>query len=224
MLFDPESLQNKMHFLDAVTFMPGLADNVVARHLLRPFQVVRLPRVWEPGGGATLFRIDSTQGAFLLKVKHRTVWVESRLECEPDYIRKPSLENEYEFLRIMAGAWAPQVLFFDEQDAFQFLAVEWLESFDLAISKMAAPALLDVWEGIVDAVQKLYERGIVHTDIHEHNICFRNGRPVLCDFEEARYLRQEVPFEESLDFAGFNKYGNVGEFPLRIGVSPGATC
>jgi SAM-dependent methyltransferase len=65
---------------------------------------------------------------------------------------------------------------------------------------------------------------LVHTDIHEHNICFREEAPVLCDLEEARYLKQDLDFERSLDVVGVNRYGNVGEFPSRPGIPRGFTC
>jgi hypothetical protein len=74
------------------------------------------------------------------------------------------------------------------------------------------------------AVRELFSRNIVHTDLHEYNLCFRGSQLVLVDFEEARVLKQDVAFEASLDVVGRNKYGNVGEIPTSEGRIPGLTC
>ncbi|HOE16322.1 MAG TPA: hypothetical protein PLX02_02080 [Syntrophorhabdaceae bacterium] len=224
MLFDPEALHNKTRFLDAILKEPDMLERVVSRHIRKPFRHVLLPRVWEPGGGATLFRIESGDGAALLKVKHRSVYVESRLEGEPDFLRRPSLENEHDLLSLLSGEPFPRPLFFDEEGSFQFLALEWLEPFSAAVKTMTADRLFGAWQQIVEAVRTLFDMGIVHTDVHEQNICFRDGIPVLVDFEEARSLRQDVAFEDSLDVAGANRYGSVGEFPAAGGSVKGLTC
>jgi tRNA A-37 threonylcarbamoyl transferase component Bud32 len=224
MLFDPEALHNKALFLDAILKKQDLLEKVISRHLLKPFRYILLPRVWEPGGGATLFRIESSEGPLLLKVKHRSVYVESRLESEPAFPRKPSLQNEYDFLCLLSGESSVRPVFFDEEESLQFLAVEWLEPFHAAVQTMTAVQLLGVWQKIVDAVKTLYETDIVHTDVHEQNICFRDDAPVLVDFEEARSLRQGVAFGDSLDVAGANKFGSVGEFPSTEGSIDGLTC
>jgi hypothetical protein len=224
MLFDPKALHNKTLFLDAVLQKPGIQEKVISRHLQGSFQCVRLPRVWEPGGGATLFRVESSQGPLLLKVKHQSVHVESLLESEPVYMGKPSLQNEHDFLCLLSNEHFARVVFYDEEESFQFLAVEWLEPFFVAIQTMTAVQLLDAWYKIVEAVKILYSMGIVHTDIHEHNVCFRDCTPVLVDFEEARFLWQDLDFEDSLDVVGVNKFGSVGEFPAVDGSINGLTC
>jgi tRNA A-37 threonylcarbamoyl transferase component Bud32 len=224
MLFDHEALHNKTLFLDAILRRPDLLEKVISRHLRESFRYIRLPRVWEPGGGATLFRIESGEGPLLLKVKHRSVYVESRLESEPDFLRKPSLQNEHELLSRLSGRPFARSVFFDEEGSFQFLALEWLEPFDDAVRTMTAAQLFSAWHEIVKAVRTLFDMGIVHTDVHEQNICFRDGAPVLVDFEEARSLRQDVAFEDSLDVAGENKFGSVGEFPATEGSVKGLTC
>ncbi len=224
MLFDPEALHNKTRFLDAILKEPDMLERVISRHVRKPFRHILLPRVWEPGGGATLFRIESEEGPALLKVKYRSVSVESRLESEPGFLHMPSLQNEHDILSRLSGESFARTAFFDEEGPFQFLALEWLEPFHAAVKTMPAIELLGAWQKIVDAVRTLYDMGIVHTDIHEQNICFRNGMPVLVDFEEARSLRQDVAFEDSLDVAGVNKYGSVGEFPADQGSIGGLTC
>jgi tRNA A-37 threonylcarbamoyl transferase component Bud32 len=224
MLFDPEALHNKTLFLDAILQKPDLLERVISRHLRKPFRYVLLPRVWEPGGGATLFRIESSEGPLLLKVKHRSVYIESRLESEPAFPRRSSLQNEHDFLRLLSGELFARTAFFDEEGSIQFLALEWLEPFHAAVQTMTAAQLLGAWHKIVDAVRTLYGMDIVHTDVHEQNICFRNDTPVLIDLEEARFLHQDVAFEDSLDVIGANKFGSTGEFPPTGGSINGLTC
>jgi tRNA A-37 threonylcarbamoyl transferase component Bud32/2-polyprenyl-3-methyl-5-hydroxy-6-metoxy-1,4-benzoquinol methylase len=224
MLFDPEAIANKQIHLDAVLHVKGLVDRVVARYLPGPVRIEKVPRVWEPGGGATLFRIESSQGAYLLKVKHSEVWVESRLESEPAFIRRSSLGNEHAFLRELHTDWLPRVGFFESVENFEFLALEWLTPFAAVVKDRTIPQLLDAWAQLEHAVRELFSRNIVHTDLHEHNLCFRESQLVLVDFEEARVLKQDVAFEASLDVVGRNKYGDVGEIPTNQGRIPGLTC
>jgi hypothetical protein len=86
------------------------------------------------------------------------------------------------------------------------------------------PQLLKAWAQLEHVVRELFSRNIVHTDLHEHNLCFRGSQLVLVDFEEARVLRQDIAFEASLDVVGRNKYGNVGEIPTSEDRIPGLTC
>jgi len=227
MLFDPEAIENKRRFLDLALAKRDLVERVVARHMSGRFELATIPRVWEPGGGATLFRIKSSAGTCLLKVKHHDVWVESRLESESCYQRKPSLANEHDFLTRLDAlglCWVPKVIFWDEADSLQFLALEWLSPFSESAKNMAIDALLGSWRQLGAITRELFNLGIVHTDIHEHNLCHRDGTVVLIDFEEARLLQQALPYEQSLDVVGVNCYGNVGEFPGGGGAEDGLTC
>jgi len=224
MLFDPLALDNKRRFLDAILHNYKLLEKVVSNHITSSYRFVHLPRVWNPGGGSTLFRIESSTGNYFLKVKHRSVYVESKLECETDYIRKSSLLNEYQYLTFLDTEWVPKIIFFDERDSFQFLAIEWLDTFYSATKNMSAATLYQSWEKLENAARFMFQNHLVHSDIHEHNICFRGEQPVICDFEEARFLRQKVAFENSLDVAGLNRYGNVGQFPTTDNATKGFTC
>ena len=224
MRFNPETLKGKRDRLDEVLRIPGLVERVVARHVRGAAKVTRIPRVWEPGGGASLFRVEAEGGTYFLKAKHQSVAVESRLECEAAFSATPSLRNEHEFLRELAGPAVPAVRFYEEAESFCFLAVEWLDPFDAGLDRLDPPGILAVWERIEGDVRDLFARGIVHTDVHEHNLRFRGERPVLCDFEEARRLVQDVPFERSLDYEGRNRYGDVGRFPDGKGAIEGFTC
>lgn len=225
MQFSHEAIACKQRYLDAILGRPELLSEVVARNIGPAFELIHIARIWEPGGGATLFRVARADGDLFLKVKHRRVCVESRLESERAFIQKPSLVNERDFLACVEPDIAPKLVFYDEQDGFCFLAVEWLDTFAVACERFSADEMLSAWNHLVSIVGKLFKQGIVHTDIHEGNICFRGNLPVLCDFEEARKLTQELPFEESLDYVGVNCYGNVGEFPANTSKGPtGLTC
>lgn len=213
MLFSREAIENKKNYLDCILIKPELIELVLADNFGSETTFTHMKRIWEPGGGSTLFRVVQRDSSYLLKVKHRSVYVESRLESENDFSQVPSLLNEYNFLRELASDNVPKVIFYDERDKFCFLALEWLETFPSAMQKLTSVEIVNAWEMIEEFVKSLYARGIVHTDIHEGNICFRGTLPVLSDFEEARYLVQEVPFTESLDYIGKNRYGSTGDFP-----------
>lgn len=176
------------------------------------------------GGGSTLLRVETEAGPLLLKVKHETVWVESALESEPDFPRKPSLSNEHEFLTSLHGEWLPRVRFFDQQEGFQLLALEWLEPFTQACERMDAPSLLTAWRDLRAAIRALFAQGVVHTDLHEGNLCLRGDQIVIIDFEEARRLPQPGSFETSLDVCGENALGNLGVYPERDAYEPRWTC
>ena len=224
MRFDPEALRNKQTHLDRVLELPWVVDEVLRRNQPGECTWAPLPRVWEPGGGSTLLRVETEAGPLLLKVKHETVWVESALESEPDFPRKPSLSNEHEFLTSLHGEWLPRVRFFDQQEGFQLLALEWLEPFTQACERMDAPSLLTAWRDLRAAIRALFAQGVVHTDLHEGNLCLRGDQIVIIDFEEARRLPQPGSFETSLDVCGENALGNLGVYPERDAYEPRWTC
>jgi len=225
MLFSPEAIKNKTDHLDSILSHPELVEQVIGTHLSTPFQVEKLERYWEPGGGATLFRIQTESESYFLKVKHRSVFVESRLESAPDFDRRPSLENEAQFLALLDSPQTPGVLFYEERDAYCFLALHYLEPFAQAVGRMSFTCLLEAWDELESFIRELHARGIVHSDLHEGNLCFRDDKLVVCDFEEARFLKQELPFEASLDYCGRNLLGDVGEYPSATGKGIGGlTC
>jgi predicted Ser/Thr protein kinase len=225
MIFYPEALSNKAFFLDKILEDIELVNQVVSRFVAEPFEIEPIKRIWNPGGGSTLFKIKLANRHYLLKVKHLSVWVESRLESEADFIRISSLQNEYNFLNFLSKEdYIPKVLFYDQRNSFGFLAVEWLEPFKLVVKKMDIFQLIDLHAKLKMIIEDLYFKGIVHTDIHEFNICFRDKAPVLIDFEEARFFKQELNFENSLDFCGKNQYGDVGEIPKGKTEIDGMTC
>jgi malonyl-CoA O-methyltransferase len=224
MQFFPEAIENKMRHIDQIQARPDLIDRIVKGQLGPDATWSAVPRVWEPGGGSSLFLLAAGGQSFWLKVKHRTCWVESRLESEPDWTRIPSLEHESHMLNELAGPVVPAVRFYTEQEDFTFLAVEKLQPFSQFAAAARCDDLLRVWKELLILVRGLFERGIVHTDIHENNLCMRGDSIVLVDFEEAKHLTQDVPFEASLDYVGENRYGNVGEFPKGHSEVEGLTC
>jgi tRNA A-37 threonylcarbamoyl transferase component Bud32 len=224
MLFDPEALQNKTRYLDAILSRPSVVEGVIARHISKPFRLRPIPRIWEPGGGASLFVVETDREKYFLKVKHHSVWVESRLESEDAFLRIPSLRNEYDVIRSLNSNWVPHVLFYDEEGPYNFLALEYLESFHDATSMMNTDQLLQAWKELVRSIYGMFCAGYIHTDIHEHNIRFRGSHPIIVDLEEARKLKQQLSFSESLDVVGKNNYGDLGWFPKSNGNHIGRTC
>lgn len=226
MQFNPLTLENKQRHLDAILTDPARLMRVV-RALVggAPCEITPLARPWEPGGGASLFKVTTPSATFFLKVKHLAVTVESKLEGEPVFSSEPSLRNEHQFLLRLAGLpFVPTVHGYVEDDDHAFLLLEWLTPFDAAVPALGPAALTEVFARLEAAVQALYERGIVHTDVHEKNILFRGATPVLADFEEARDLRQAEPFAQSLDVVGKTAYGDVGEMPAGEHRVAGLTC
>jgi malonyl-CoA O-methyltransferase len=201
--------------LDGVSYLIGDVDTIIP-----------LQRPWSPGGGASLFRVKKGREQYFFKVKHKDLWVESRLESEREFSTTNALENESFFLKILEGnPYIPKLIDFCEIKDYVFLLTEILQPFELAIENLTAYERFEAYNNLYNFVHDLFERDIVHTDIHEKNICFRGKVPVLCDFEEARLFKQELHFKESLDVTGINIYGNVGEFPLTdTDDIPGFTC
>ncbi len=226
MQFNPVALEQKQRHLDAILADPDRLARVV-RALVSdvPTEIATLARPWEPGGGASLFRVATPTATHFLKVKHLGVTIESKLESEPAFSPLPSLRNEHEMLRRLAGlAFVPAVHGYTEDGDHAFLLLEWLAPFETVVAALGPAALAEVYGRIEDAVRALHERGIVHTDVHEKNVMFRGHAPVLVDFEEARDLVQVEPFARSLDVLGATAAGDVGEMPAGAGRLAGRTC
>ncbi|MCC6850398.1 MAG: glycosyltransferase [Deltaproteobacteria bacterium] len=226
MEFNPVALEQKRSHLDAIHADPARLARVL-RALLSdaPYELTPLARPWEPGGGASLYRVTTAAAAYFLKVKHLAVTVESKLECEAAFSPEPSLRNEQRLLRRFAGApFAPVVHGYAEDGDHAFLLLEWLTPFEAVAATLGAAALADAFGAVTAAVRTLYEAGVVHTDLHEKNLMFRGATPVLVDFEEARELAQPVPFERSLDVVGRTDQGDVGAMPEGPGRIGGLTC
>ncbi len=166
-------------------------------------------------GGATFFRVQTNGKDIFLKVKEKYMYVESRLEEETEFIKESGLHHEYCMLKQAknAGVNVPNIFFFGSDDNYDFLGTEYIaESLLDVIDQSEIDDIIKLWTELYNDVKRLYDHGIVHTDIHEHNIRVKNGKIVLVDFEESRFLRQSVEFEKSLDYLGYNGISNVGVF------------
>jgi len=226
MEFNPIALDAKLRHLDGILADPDRLARVI-RALLSdtPYELTPLARPWEPGGGASLFKVTTAHATYFLKVKHVAVTIESKLESEPAFSPEPSLRNERHHLDALAGLPSvPVVHGYAEDGDDAFLLLEWLTPFDAVMPTLGAAALAEAYRAITAAVRALYDRGVVHTDIHEKNLMFRGTLPVLVDFEEARALPQREPFEESLDVVGRTAAGDVGAMPSAPGRIAGLTC
>src|SRR5436189_606528 len=104
MEFNPVALAAKHRHLDAIHADAERLARVL-RALLSdaPYELTRLARPWEPGGGASLFKVTTAAATYFLKVKHLAVTIESKLECEPEFSPEPSLRNEQRQLQRFAG-------------------------------------------------------------------------------------------------------------------------
>ena len=226
MQFNPQALESKQRHLDAILGDRARLTRVVGTLVGdASCEIAPLARPWEPGGGASLFKVTTAAASYFLKVKHLAVTVESKLESEPAFSREPSLRNEHRFLQRLAGLpFVPAVHGYVEEGDHAFLLLEWLTPFEGTVASLSAGALVDAFARIETAARALYERGIVHTDLHEKNLLFRGDVPVLADFEEARDLVQTEPFPQSLDVVGKTANGDVGEMPAGDGRLGGLTC
>jgi GT2 family glycosyltransferase len=226
MQFNPQALESKRRHLDAILADRPRLSRVVATLVGDPSpEITPIARPWEPGGGASLFKVTAGSAAYFLKVKHLAVTVESKLESEFAFSREPSLRNEHRFLQRLAGLpFVPTVHGYVEEGDHAFLLLEWLAPLESTVTGLGAGALVDAFAKIEAAVRALYERGIVHTDLHEKNLLCRGDMPVLADFEEARDLVQTEPFAQSLDVVGKTVNGDVGEMPSAGGRLAGLTC
>jgi tetratricopeptide (TPR) repeat protein/predicted Ser/Thr protein kinase len=228
MQYNETSIAAKIAHLDAILARTDLLWDVIREFagdgVETGCQIVK--RVWEPAGGATLFEVRFGNREAFLKVKHTAVTVESKMEGEPQFIATPSLRNEFEFLRKLQDVSqnVPRVLGYFEKGGFSFLFTEKLISYRAGIAALSAREVLTAYRQIESTLRSLHERNIVHTDIHENNLMFRDKTPVLIDFEEARFLEQDVPFEKSLDATGECKWGTVGLMPEGYGFAAGYTC
>ncbi|MDR0307496.1 MAG: methyltransferase domain-containing protein [Chitinispirillales bacterium] len=225
MKFNKDVIQLKERYLDSVPYEFVLKS---AKHFLgkEQIQITPVNRPWNPGGGSQLFIANSESNSCFIKAKHKSILVESALESENEFISVSSLENERNFLnKLSYSHHIPKLLGFQEYDDYLFLAVEVLSPFS-TIHRLNPVQIIKSFELLYSFVRELYDMNIIHTDIHEKNVCFREDlTPVIIDFEEARYKKQNVPFECSLDVKGQCEGDDVGNFPIFNNSDiPGFTC
>lgn len=216
MQFNPQALSEKTKHFDEIKQHRAVLKNVIARNLGDDFEIAENQPIWR-GGGATTYIVRTAQMKVFLKVKNRSVCVESKLEEEPAFIDEPSVEHEAKMLEAArnAGVGVPETVFFDSEGDFQFLATSYIGSALLEyLEKTTVEETLNIWDELIQYVRRLFDAGIIHSDLHEHNMRVDNGHLVLIDFEEARFLRQNCEFEQSLDYRGSNGISSLGTFPF----------
>jgi len=225
MIFNQDVIRRKSAALDL--FFSRTLQSVID-DLVRLFTDVRdvrmLPRPWYPGGGSVLLLATIQDQSVFVKIKDKQLTVEGRLESEPGFSGKSSLQNETDFCRLLSDdPQVPELMAYAEDDTWAYEVFECLTPFEEGVAGLSADERVQAFADIEGLLRRLHARGIVHGDVHEKNILFRGKQAVLCDFEEARFFTQQVPFEASLDVVGENRYGNLGLFPDGHGLA-GLTC
>ena len=218
MQFCNEALDRKKKYIDQILQNTDLLKTVLNREFEFGYSIHPVERIWE-GGGSTQYLILTNGRSFFLKVKSSSVTVESKLEEESGYNGESCLENEYHMLMDAKNisVSVPRVVFFCKEDGFDFLCMEYIEdSLEDALRKQNVEGVISIWNQIESNVRILFQNGIIHTDIHEQNIRCLGDKVYLIDFEEARYLKQTCPFEESLDYVGYNKISTLGKYPYYM--------
>lgn len=216
MQFSSKALGEKIKHLDEIKKHPDILRNVIRRNIGDDYAIEELSRIWT-GGGGTSYIVVSSRGKFFLKVKNKSVCVESKLEEEESFIGEACVEHEKNMLDHArnAGVNVPDTIFFDTEDKFQFLATSYVEESLLdVLEKNSVEEILNLWRDLIDNVRKLFNAGMIHSDVHEYNLRVSNGHIVLIDLEETRFLSQNCQFEHSLDYCGSNGISSLGEFPL----------
>jgi len=215
MEYNNDVLECKEKYLDIILQKPTILEKVIKRNVESEWSIEHIQRVWEPAGGSTLFILYVGSIKYFLKVKHKSVLVESKLEEEIKFMEFSSLANEFFMIRKIKSNFVPRILFFDEEDEMLFLALEYVEySFAERLSMASLVETLEIWGKLNECVASLFNENIVHCDLHEENIRFReNGDVVLIDFEESRYIQQKVEYLQSLDYVGKNFISSLGECP-----------
>lgn len=216
MEFNNNVLKCKERYLDIILQKPNLLETVVRRNVKSTWSLKNIKRIWEPAGGSTLFILYTDNKKYFLKVKHKSVLVESKLEEEINFMEVSSLYNEFHMIKKVESDFVPHILFFDEEEELEFLALEYIEySFTEMLDRASLGEILEIWKNLNKCVEGLFHKGIVHCDLHEENIRFReNGEIVLIDFEESRCIPQNVEYVYSLDYLGKNEVSSLGECVL----------
>lgn len=218
MLFNQVSVKNKLENKDKILEEEELFHSVVSEYMMSDFEINPVDRIWD-GGGASLFILQEGDRKIFLKVKSSNVMVESQLEEEEGFIDESALFHEYKMLTRArkAGVNVPDIVFFVQRGGYDFLAIEYIADTLLdALKQVELEEEMQIWDKLVKNVNRLYDAGIVHCDLHEKNIRYADGNVYLIDFEDARFLHQSTTFEKSLDYIGYNNVTTLGKYPLYM--------
>lgn len=212
MIFLEEEIERKRRFRDNISLTTERIHDILKDKIEGNFEVKKIKKNWN-GGGASLYHVEGEKIDAFLKVKSKDMMVESKLEEEENFINESALFHEYSMLTQAKknGVRVPDVYFYDCDREYDYLLVEYINNSLLEILDCSTiDEIIMLWDDLESNVRKLFENGMVHTDIHEHNIRYMDGKIVLIDLEECRYFRQEKKFEKSLDYVGYNEKSNVG--------------
>ncbi len=218
MIVNEASIKKKYEYLDKIEEYQDLLYRILDKNINEKYNIEKVSRIWD-GGGSTLYKITTDNYQYFLKVKSSSMTIESKLEEERDFIDESCLEYEKNMLVSASkmGMNVPNVCFFEKCEGFDFLALEYIEhSLVSILENLTIEDIIDIWDSLVKNVKILYNNGIVHSDLHENNIRYGKGKIYIIDFEEAKYLKQDVPFENSLDYIGFNEISTLGKFPYYM--------
>lgn len=207
-----EIIAEKRFRKDSILNYKKLLLDVVCSELGGIDEIHHIHRADE-GGGATLFTVLNQGKKYFLKVKEKTVFVESKLEEEKEFLFISAIQHEATMLERASeiGVQVPKIKFFKRVHQFDFLAMEYInETLIDTLEKSSISEIMKLWEQLECEVRKLYKNGIVHSDLHEGNIRCRDKRIYIIDFEESRNLSQYVDFKNSLDFIGKNEKSTLG--------------
>lgn len=217
MEFVQQAVYEKKKYLDTIKQYPDYLKFVLEKYFGKDYFITEIPRRWL-GGGSTSFLVKKGNEQYFLKVKHKNVMVETKLEEELATINESCIAHEYKMLQKAkrAGVHTPEILFFDEYKDYQFIATVYIEkSLSEILQEKDITTILNLWQDLIENVNQLFNAKLVHSDIHEYNIRVDSMKKiVLIDFEECRELEQKCEFENSLDFIGHNDISKLGNFPL----------
>jgi 2-polyprenyl-3-methyl-5-hydroxy-6-metoxy-1,4-benzoquinol methylase len=219
MKFNEAVIQIKHQEIALAESREDLARAVMAEILeVEGLDLERIEPRWRPGGGAVFFCIRREgRPRLVLKMKSLRLSVESRLEGETEFTRTPSIRHEQEILGRLHDVPVPLSLGYVERDGFGFHLMEWHPALSSKLPDLTVPELQAAFDSVRRAVRALYEQGMAHTDLHEENILLDGeGRALLIDFEEAKWVEQDAIFEESLDVTGATDLGDTGFVPAEL--------
>jgi hypothetical protein len=112
------------------------------------------------------------------------------------------LAHEARVLERLAGADTPRLVATGAARQRAYIAMEWCEGVSIAVAAQQARAARDrrrlheLVGRMLDAYARLHRCGVIHGDVHPGNCLVRDdGRVVLVDFGNARWIGSGVPFD-----------------------------
>lgn len=168
MQFNQNSVDKKIKHLDEIKANPKLLEEVIGRNMETDVSVNEQNRRWI-SGGATSYLLESQQRKNYLKVKHKEVTAESKLEEEKDFTNESCLFHEYKMLKATenAGVSVPSIVFYDKNGDFEFLATEYINmSLEGALNNISLDQILKLWENLTKNVRNSIKTKVIHA-IHQ---------------------------------------------------------